>query len=723
MAAPAQNPEAALARLMQLRVRLRPHARIHRHEYRGRPWFVIEDPASGRAHRVSPAAREVLGLLDGARTLAQVAEEAVRRHGEEAPSAQELVALIGTLYRADLVLADARPDLEELAARGERLRRIKFRQYFLNPLSLRFPLLDPDRWLARVVATIAPVPGAVWVVAWCVAVIAGCAVAAQNWDALSNGFTDRVFSTENLILLWFCYPVVKLLHEIGHGIAIRRLGGQVHEMGIMLLVLMPVPYVEASAAAAFPSKRARMLVGAAGVLTELFLAGAAMIVWALVEPGMVRAVCFNVAVIAGVSTLVFNGNPLMRFDGYYVLADWLEIPNLGQRSVSYLGYLVQRHAFGMRDLPSPAASRGEARWLLSYGISSFGYRVFISFSIILLVASKYYFAGVLLAIWGVAVMIARPIAKGAWFVVASPGLVGRRRRAVVATLSALTAAGIFLFLIPAPQWSRAEGVVWVPEQAQVRAEAGCWVREILAMPGSRVVQGEQLIRCEDPELATNARVLEAQLAELRARDMAYFVESRLHLDIVREEITLTEARLADAQRKLAGLTIKSPVAGVFVIDRPRDAPGRYARRGELLAYVLEDGAATVRAVVEQDDVDLVRSATRAVTVKPADRVAETIAARVRREVPGATDRLPSAALAVPGGGGFGVDPRGMTDSDAAERPKILTPVFQFDLEIAQDVRLTALGMRVYVRFELEPAPVGTQVYRAARRLLLRRFEV
>jgi len=491
----------------------------------------------------------------------------------------------------------------------------------------------------------------------------------------------------------------------------------------MLLVFVPVPYVEASAAAAFPSKRARMLVGAAGVLTELFLAGAAMIVWALVEPGLVRAVCFNVAVIAGVSTLLFNGNPLMRFDGYYVFADWLEIPNLGQRSTSYVAYLVQRHAFGLRELHSPAASRGEARWLLAYGLGSVAYRTFISFSIILLVASKFFFAGVLLAIWGVAVMLLRPIAAGAWYVFASPGLAAQRRRAATVTLAALLAAGIFLFLVPAPQWSRAEGVVWVPERAQVRAEASCWLREVIAAPGAPVARDAPLIRCEDPELATNASVLEAQLVELRARDMAYFVDSRLHLDIVREEIAATEAKLVEARRKLAGLLLRSPVAGVFVIERPLDAPGRYVRRGELIAYVLEEGAATVRAVVEQDDVDLVRGATRAVAIKPADRVWETIAAKVGREVPGATDRLPSAALAVPGGGQFGVDPRGLADSDAAERPKILTPVFQFDLDIAPGVRLDALGMRVHVRFEHETAPIGVQAWRAVRRLLLRRFEV
>jgi putative peptide zinc metalloprotease protein len=380
--------------------------------------------------------------------------------------------------------------------------------------------------------------------------------------------------------------------------------------------------------------------------------------------------------------------------------------------------------FGMRDTQSPAASRGEAAWLLVYGVASFFYRISISFSIILLVASKYFFAGVLLAIWGLGNMIVRPILASAWFLAESPVLAGHRQRAVGATVAALTMVAVFLFLVPAPQWTRAEGVVWVPEQSQVRASAGCWVREVLAKSGERVEKGKALIVCEDPELATSVRVLEAQLLELRARDTAYFVGSRLNFDIVREEIVTTEAKLTEARRKLDGLQMQSPATGVFIMEGVADAPGRFAKRGELLAYVLEDGAATVRAVVEQDDVDLVRGATRSVAVRVADRIPEVYAATVQREVPGGTDRLPSAALAVTGGGEFGIDPRGIaSDPDGVERPRILVPVFQFDLAVDPAVRLGALGMRVYVRFQHTPAPVGVQAYRAARRLLLRRFEV
>src|SRR6185503_545443 len=128
---------------------------------------------------------------------------------------------------------------------------------------------------------------------------------------------------------------------------------------IMLLVLSPVPYVDASSAWAFQDKRKRMMVGAAGIAVELFLGSLALFVWLAVEPGAVRAVAYNVMLISGVSTLLFNGNPLLRFDGYYVLADAIEIPNLGTRANRYLGYLFQRYVLGVPDAESPAQSAGE----------------------------------------------------------------------------------------------------------------------------------------------------------------------------------------------------------------------------------------------------------------------------------------------------------------------------------------------------------------------------
>jgi putative peptide zinc metalloprotease protein len=716
----AVTADAATQRLLRMQLRLRPHVRVHRHEYRGEPWHVLEDPLTGRTLRLDPAAYEALGLLDGARTLAEVRDILVARRGAEAPTDDELLGLAGTLYTADLIDAQAKPDLGELALRGKRMRELRLRQYFSNPLALRIPLLDPDRFLERLARLTAPVPIAAWAVAWLLVVGVGVMLAASNWSTLTAGGLDQVFSIGNLVVLWVCYPLVKLLHEIGHGVVIRRHGGQVHEMGIMILVLIPVPYVEASASAAFPSKRARILVGAAGILTELFIAGLAMMAWSLLEPGTLRAIAFNVALVAGVSTLMFNGNPLLRFDGYYVLADWLEIPNLGQRASAQLGYLVKRRAFGMRDAQPAARSPGEARWLVAYGLASGAYRLMISVGIALLVAAHYFFVGVLLAAWAVTSMILMPLVRGILFVAASPALAGQRGRALAVSAAIVLVLAGGLFILPAPQWTLTEGLVWAPEHAQVRAGTSCFITKMRADPGAMVAKGDPLLDCEDVELAASVQVLEAQLTELRARDMAYYVQSRLHLDVLREEIAHIEQRLADAQRRLAALTVTSPASGRFVMSLPQDAPGRFVNRGELLGQVLEPGPATVRVAVHHSDADLVRGSTRSVAIKPADQPEASYSARIRREVPGATDRLPGAALAVAGGGRFQADPRG---DATAETPKSAVPVFQLDLEAAPGFAAGALGLRVHVRFAHAPAPLGLQWYRAARRVLLKQFNV
>ena len=182
----------------------------------------------------------------------------------------------------------------------------------------------------------------------------------MHWQELSSDVTDRVLSTENLFLLAFIYPFSRLFHEFGHAYAVKRWGGEVHEMGVMLIVFMPLPYVDASWSSAFPEKSRRMFVGAAGIMVDIFLASAAIIVWVLAEPGAVRAVAYNVIFVAGLSTLLLNGNPLLRFDSYYILADFLEIPNLADRANKYLGYLIKRYLLRIKDsISSRTGSRRE----------------------------------------------------------------------------------------------------------------------------------------------------------------------------------------------------------------------------------------------------------------------------------------------------------------------------------------------------------------------------
>jgi len=499
-------------------------------------------------------------------------------------------------------------------------------------------------------------------------------------------------------------------------------GGEVHEMGVMLLVLMPVPYVDASSSLAFRDKRDRMLVGAAGMLSELFLAALAMFVWVNAEPGLVRAIAYNVMLIAGISTVIFNANPLLRFDGYYILADAIEIQNLGQRANNYLGYLVRRYLLGVKAATAPEAAPGERPWFVFYAIASFAYRMLIMVSIALLVAEQYFVLGVILAIWAVYSMLLQPAAKRVAYLFTSSELRGRRAHALLAaSMLAATVIAVIAW-VPAPSWTSTEGVTVAPPNAQVRVATDGFVRSVAAAPNSRVRRGDALVLLEDPEAEAKVRVYEAQLREQQARYLAAH-EDRVQLDLVREEIAHIEARLALARKRVEDLVIRSPADGVFLIAEAGDLPGRYVRRGELLAHVVERASLSVQVVVPQGEVDLVRKMTRKVELRLVERIPEILSAEVERVVPAATTQLPGLALSAQGGGTVPLDPFASDGESGAQGARSATSLFIFELRLKEAARLAALGSRLYVRFEREHEPLGTQWYRAVRGVLLKKFNV
>jgi putative peptide zinc metalloprotease protein len=704
-------------RVAGLKPRIRAHAAIHRHAYRGEVWFVLQDQAAGRSHRFSPAAHHFIGLMDGSRTVQEIWDATSKRLGDAAPTQEEVIRLLGQLHSADALLCDVPPDATEVFRRHQRHSRMEWRRRLWTPLALRFPLWDPDRFLERSLPLVRPLFGWLGALAWLAVVGTGLVLMVSHWTDLTENVVDRVLAPQNLLLLWLVYPLVKALHELGHAYATKRWGGEVHEIGIMLLVLVPVPYVDASSAWGFRDKGKRMVVGAAGIAVELFLSALALFVWLSAESGGVRAVAYNVMLIGGISTLLFNGNPLLRFDGYYVLADAVEIPNLGTRANKYLGYLFQRYLFGAADAENPGASAGERAWLLFYGTAAFFYRMFIMFVIIVFIAGKFFIVGVLLALWALATQVVVPVGKSLNFLVSSPGLRRQRGRAIGTSFVVVLAALALLLVIPAPSWTRAQGVVWVPEEAQVRAGTEGFVERLLATPGTDVVRGQPLIQASDPFLRTRVAVLEAQLRELAAQYDALVSEDRVQAAMVREEMAAVAANLERSREREAQLVLRSPANGRLVVPGAADLPGRFLSKGQLVAYVVEARAPTARVAVGQDDIGLVRARTRGVEVMLADWGASPFPAEIRREVPGASRQLPSAALGSMGGGPYAVDPRDTQGVTTLGR------VFQLELALPPEMSSPYLGARVFVRFDHGYEPVGFQVYRATRQLFLRHFDV
>jgi len=259
--------------------------------------------------------------MNGDRSIQEIWEKAAERFGDDAPTQGDLIRILSQLHSADVLVSTVPPDVEELLVRHEKINRSKIMAYIKSPLFLRFPLFDPEKLLQRTAFIFRPVFSMLGFFIW--AVVVGWALfqAVQHWPELTHNIVDRVLSGQNLLIIGLVYPVIKSLHEFGHAYAVKHWGGEVHEMGVMLLVLMPLPYVDASSASAFPEKRRRLLVTASGIMVELFIASIAMFAWLNLQHGVARSVAFNAMFIGSVSTVLFNANPLLRYDGYYLLSD------------------------------------------------------------------------------------------------------------------------------------------------------------------------------------------------------------------------------------------------------------------------------------------------------------------------------------------------------------------------------------------------------------------
>lgn len=697
-------------RVADLTPRLRGHVEIHRQRFRGDTWYIVQDHESGKYHRITPAANYIVSMMNGRRTVQDLWEMACERFAGEPPTQSETIRLLSQLHAADLIASEM-PNIEEIGSRHARQVRQTMMSRIRNPLALRMPILDPDRFLDATVWLVRPLFSWFGFALWLALVVAGVSLAILNWPALTDNVADRVLAAENILLLILAFPVLKAVHELGHAYATKVWGGEVHEIGIMLLVLMPVPYVDASASAAFQSKWQRAVVSGAGIMVELAIASLALLFWLNAEQGVATAFAFNLMLIGGVSTLLFNGNPLLRFDGYYVFADLIEIPNLGQRSNKYFWYVIQRYLLRVPEAENPVRAKGEAKWLFTYAVAAFLYRVFIAFVIALFIATRFFFVGVILALWALSNTFLMPLWKGMKFLFASPKLRGRRRWAVGLAAGAVAALGGFLFALPLPYATSAYGVVWLDQEEILRAETDGFMESVS-------VTGEgPVATMSDPDLDGRVRVNEARLRETSLRLSAVLVVDRVQAGIFREQLSLIEGQLEDSRRRQSDLTLARPEAGRLIVPSADDLEGRHVTQGTVLGYVTGRTPMRIRVAVDQAQVDLVRNRTEAVDLLFMRAPDRPVAGRIIGEVPQSRNAVPSLALTTEGGGTFTRNP---TETDALAT---LERVFLFDISPEDGRPVEYVGERALVRFDHGSEPLGLRLWRGARQLFLRHFNV
>ena len=334
-------------RIAYLVPQLRPGIDVSQQWVRGERWYVLTDSASGRHYRFNEMAYLLIAGCDGVATIDEIWSLCVTQAGELAPSQGEVIQIFARAFAANLFAGNLEIDAHTTV--GEQSRRAaKRRRAGINPLAFRIPLWDPDGFLSRHIHRLAYLyeRPAVW--SMFLVIAAGACLLLINATDFADYALAHLGSGSMLLMLWLIFPLVKGLHEMAHAFAVKAHGGEVHEMGITLLMMTPVPYVDASASTAFRDKRERAQVAAAGIFTEAVLASLALPVWLLSEPGMAQQISFAIVFAGVLSTLLVNGNPLLRFDGYYVMCDLMETPNLATRSQMFWKALLKRRVAGLR---------------------------------------------------------------------------------------------------------------------------------------------------------------------------------------------------------------------------------------------------------------------------------------------------------------------------------------------------------------------------------------
>jgi putative peptide zinc metalloprotease protein len=665
-------------RVAELRAKLRSSAHIFRQFYRGERWYVVRDPAGNQFHRLSDAAYRFVGLLDGRRTVAEAWELVGGQLADDAPTQPEVIQILSQLYSANLLEADISPDATVLLRRHKQLQKRQMQGRLMNVLFPRIPLWDPDRFLKRWMPVMGLLLSKFGAILWMVVVAAGLFIlTSRGWDKLFAA-TSSATDPGNWFFLWVTFVLIKFIHECGHAFACRRFGGEVHEMGIMFLVFVPTPYVDASTAWAFASRWQRMFVGAAGMIFELFVASIMAFVWANTnETSIWNQLAFNAMLIASVTTIIFNANPLLRYDGYYMLSDWLEIPNLQQRSTEYALGLIKRHIFRVK-LQQPLPPLGQRAWMLVYAICSSIYRVFVGIAIILFVAFKVPVLGVLMAIGGVVTWLVMPVVKLGRYLMLEPELHRKRGRAIAFSGAIAAAIVILIGLVRFPVHFRTEGVAEPLRQERLFAMTSGFVSQISAHDGQLVHQGDPILICRNDELATEVRQLQHVLAALEIRRQSN-VSDPAQRQIDEIEITANQRKLADAQRRLDDLTIRAPIDGRLVAPGLEDLAGRFLPERTEVAMVAAMDQLVVRSVLQQSDAELATMVPRD-QWRPEVRLAgasDQVLKAVKVElIQGAQQEVAHPSLTWAGGGQVAADPR--------DDRQVRTLVPQFEVRVTLD---------------------------------------
>ncbi len=607
-------------------------------------WYLITDAKQVHYFRCNKKAWDFINLFDGHKTLSEVIHETVFNVDDEAADREELDSVIAQLLSMGVLYRNE-----------NKLEKKHWVEKLKQPMAIKVPLFNPDMILNQLSKLGCILFNRYFFTLYILLFFYSVALIPLNESDISFHWSTRFFDPLNILCMLIIYPVLKIFHEFGHGVSLKYFGGQAKECGIVFLVLIPLPYIEASSSYLFPEKYKRVIVGLSGMLVELFVAMIAWLSWCAIDNvGLFSDILFDIVFIGGFSTLVFNINPLMKFDGYYILSDVLSIYNLNSRSRSLIGSLFKKYILGIEGFTSYIA-RYEYKWLLIYGFLAIPYRLFISIFIALYLSTKFFVFGVLLAAWVVVQQMLLPLVRGVYSTYKIAKVEKKKKRFTSVILGLFVIAFVFGVALKFQYSFSTTGIVFLNESQQLRANQDGFISEVYVRNGDRVLEGQKLIEIDNPSLLNAVFALKADIEELTARYDQVRAKDLLAAADLFDQRKGVMLELSEAREQKDKLTLVAMGEGVFVNSRLEDFQGGYVRRGDVIGFLHDKAPAVVTGIVDQMDIDKIRQQLSHISVMFVSNPGVVYRGEVRSIVPAASDQLPSRYLGSLEGGDIAVD--------------------------------------------------------------------
>ncbi len=561
----------------QLPLRLRADLQARRHKYLGLTHWILKDPVGMKYFRFQEEEYALLKMLDGKKSLEVIQQEFEKRFAPRRLRLGTLQQFVSRLHAAGLILMDRPGQGKQLKEMGDQATAKQRRAARANIFAIRFPGYDPDRLLEFLYRYTAWFFSPLSVAGVLLVALSALASIVINFETFSARLPSAslFYGPSNMHWLILSMIFCKILHELGHGLTCKHFGGECHQMGFMLLFFAPAMYCDVSDSWLLPQKWRRMAIGAGGMYVEIFIAGLATCVWWLSEPGLLNSICLSLMLLTSVSTILVNANPLLRFDGYFILSDYMEIPNLAQKSRDLLRHFLVKWCLGIElPLGRQMSAPGQV-WLLVYAIASAIYRWFVIFAALwflhtALEAYDLEVLGRIAAFIGLNALLVFPLWQTVKLLYV-PGRISqmKTRRALISSALVATAA-LFVFAVPMPRSVQCPAIIAVREAETVYARVPGKLATVAVAYGESVAAGSELATLANDDLEFAIAELTGQVEELEAqvqglnKERLVYQESGRRIDSVKETLAMVKQQLAERIKDRDLLVRKSTRDGIVL---------------------------------------------------------------------------------------------------------------------------------------------------------------